>query len=71
MLKIDNTSFYPYRHPVGNQRIIPCNIFGTLQKSDRILMPEDDEEQSTKLGDPLSASSKLYPDLQKTYIESK
>ena len=34
-------------------------------------MPENDEEQSTKLGDSLSAGTKLYLDLQKTYIEAQ
>ena len=34
-------------------------------------MPEDEEERSTMLGDSLSTSSQLYPDLQKAYIETQ
>ena len=63
--------FYLCRHPVANQRIRPSEIFRTLQKSDRILMPEDAEERSTMLGDSLSTSSQLYLDLQKAYVETQ
>ena len=59
-----------YRHPVADQRIAPCSIFRTLQKSDRILLPDNDEVQSTKLGDALSTSNQLYPDLQSIYAEA-
>ena len=51
----------------ANQRITACNTSRTLQKSDRILLPVIDEEQSTKLGDSLSKSCKLYLDLQNMY----
>ena len=59
------------RHPVANQRINSSDVLRTLEKSDRILLPStagDREELSAKLGDPLSASSELYLDLQKTYL---
>ena len=55
---------------MANQRINSRDVLRTLGKSDRILLPsaKDNEEQSTKLGDPLSTSSELYLDLQKTYF---
>jgi len=55
---------------VANQRINSGGVLRTLEKSDRILLPnsKDNEEQSTQLGDPLSKSKELYPDLQKTYF---
>ena len=59
------------RHPVANQRINSSDVLRTLEKSDRILLPSvatDSEENNAKLGDPLSASSELYLDLQKTYL---
>lgn len=55
---------------MADQRITPCSIFKTLQKSDGILLPDNDEVQSTKLGDALSTSSQLYPDLQNIYAET-
>ena len=58
------------RHPVASQRISSRDVVRTLGKSDRILLPniKNNEEQSTKLGDPLSTSSELYSDLQKSYF---
>ena len=48
-------------------------IFKMLQKSDRTLLPgtmlpRDNEELSTVLGDPLTSSTHLYLELQNTYI---
>lgn len=60
-----------YRNPEANQRITACSVFKALQKSDRILLSGNNEEQSTKLGDPLSTSSQLYLDLQKVYTETQ
>ena len=64
-----------YRHPVANQRIDSSAIVNLLQKSDRTLLPgtisaKDNEELSTALGDPLDTSSKLYQDLQNTYLST-
>ena len=55
------------RNPQANQRITACNASRTLQKSDRILLPVNDEEQTAKLGDSLSKSCELYLDLQNMY----
>ena len=65
----DYCSYSP-RHPLANQRINSKDVLRTLGKSDRILLPSttDNEGLNTKLGDPLSKSSELYLDLQKTYF---
>ena len=60
---------------MANKRIDSSSIVKTLQKSDRVLLPgtisaKDNEELSTKLGDPLSTSSNLYQALQNTYLST-
>ena len=56
-----------------NERINACMIFKMLQKSDRTLLPgtmlpRDNEELSTVLGDLLTSSTHLYLELQNTYL---
>ena len=56
-----------------NERINACMIFKMLQKSDRTLLPgtmlpRDNEELSTVLGDSLTSSTHLYLELQNTYL---
>ena len=63
------------RHPVANKRIDSSSIVKTLQRSDRALLPgaisaKDNEELSTKLGDPLATSNDLYQGLQNTYLST-
>ena len=60
---------------MANKRIDSSSIVKTLQKSDRALLPgtisaTDNEELSTKLGDPLTTSSNLYQGLQNTYLSN-
>ena len=60
---------------MANKRIDSGSIVKTLQKSDRALLPDtisatDNEELSTKLGDPLTTSSNLYQALQNTYLSA-
>jgi len=66
-------SFFYNRNPVPRQRIDPYEISRTLQKSDRILLPDttaasDSEELSTTLGASLDTSSHIFSDLQNTYL---
>ena len=60
---------------MANERIDSCSVVKTLQKSDRALLSgtisiTDNEELSTKLGDPLTTSSNLYQALQNTYLSN-
>ena len=68
-------SIFCHRHPVANKRINSSSIVKTLQKSDRVLLPgtisaKDNEELSTKLGNPLATSNNLYRGLQNTYLSA-
>ena len=74
-MSVEYSLHYVNRHPVAKQRIDSSTIVKTLQQSDRELLPgtvsaKDNEELSTTLGDPLSASSNLYQDLQNTYLST-
>ena len=65
-------SIHICRNPLVNERVNPCMIFKMLQKSDRTLLPgamlpRDNEELSTILGDPLTSSTHLYLELQNAY----
>ena len=61
---------------MGRCRPHPELVLRTLQKSDRNLlqwsMPDDDKSdgQVAMLGDPLSTSEYLYPDLQSMYMKT-
>ena len=65
------------RHPNARDRPVAGSVSETLQKSDRALLTssvqvtDDDvtyDNQSMKLGAPLSAGSQLYLDLQQRYV---
>ena len=55
------------RHPETMERPNPTTILNTLSEMDVTQLHSEDEEL-TKLGDPLNTSERLYPDLQDLYI---
>ena len=56
-----------YRHPEAKQRPKPMMLLTSLSELDVTQLHSEDEEL-TKLGDPLITSKQLYPDLQNLYI---
>lgn len=57
---------YVDRHPEVMQRPNPMMILNRLNELDVTQLHSEDEEL-TKLGDPLTASEQLYTDLQDLY----
>ena len=62
-------SYIVDRHPKAMQRPKPMVLLTSLSELDVTQLYSEDEEL-TKLGDPLVTSKQLYPDLQDLYITS-